>query len=41
MTEHPATHAFIKEMADEIKQQRVGEINRDMELISYDPIGTS
>ena len=40
MTGHPATHAFIREMAEEIRRKRVEKINNEMELISYDPIGT-
>lgn len=40
MNGHPAIHIFIKEMADEIRQQRDNEINREMELISYNSIST-
>lgn len=39
MTGHPATHTFIKEMAEEIRKRRVTEINAEMDLISYPPIG--
>ena len=35
ITGHPATHAFIREMAEEIRQRRVSQINNEMELIYY------
>jgi hypothetical protein len=40
-TGHPATHAFIREMAEEIRKRRVDQINKEMELVFYPPIGTS
>ena len=41
MTGHPATHAFIRELAEEIREHRVGQINDEMELVSYPSIGVS
>ena len=39
---YPATHAFIREMAEEIRQRHVQTINSDgMNLVSYPPIGIS
>jgi hypothetical protein len=39
---YPATHAFIREMAEEIRQRRIRAINSDgMNLVFYPPIGTS
>src|SRR5436305_12640198 len=39
---YPATHTFIREMAEEIRQRRVRSINSDgMNLVSYPPIGTT
>ena len=41
VTGHPATHQFIKEMAEEIRKKRIAQINDEMELVSYDPIGST
>ena len=42
VTGHPASHALIEQMAEEIRQRRIAKINDDgMELISYPPIGNS
>ena len=41
ITGHPATHAFIREMAEEIRNRRVSQINIDMNLVTYPPIGNS
>lgn len=32
---HPANHAFIKEIAEEIRQKYINKINKKIELISY------
>jgi hypothetical protein len=36
-TGHPATHTFIREMAEEIRKRCVNQINEEMELVSYPP----
>src|SRR5215472_2997105 len=41
MTGHPATHAFIRDMAEEIRKERVRKVNAEMELVTYPPIGIS
>ena len=41
VTGHPVTHEFIREMAEEIRKKHVASINDEMELVSYDPIGST
>jgi predicted MFS family arabinose efflux permease len=41
VTGHPTTYTFIREMAEEIRKRCVNQINEEMELVSYPPIGTS
>lgn len=41
ITGHPATHTFIREMAEELRQRRVSQINDEMDLVCYLPIGNS
>ena len=38
ITGHPATHTFIREMAEELRQRRVSQINDEMDLVCYLPI---
>jgi len=40
-TGHLATHKFIREIAEEIRKKCVTSINDEIELVSYDPIGST